>query len=115
MKTATRFIIPLVFGTLLAGGAAAAEHPAAPTKAPRDYTCQDLLVTDMAYVPEIVYWHDGWNAKQDVLTEVIDEDWTPVAVDQVWSECEKNPGKTVGEVVGAQRAARHARHQHDKS
>ncbi|MCB1747299.1 MAG: hypothetical protein H6977_07245 [Gammaproteobacteria bacterium] len=108
-------IAAVALGALLTGGVAAAEHDTSTsTKSPKDYTCEDLLVTDMEYVPEVVYWHDGWNAKDEVLSEVIDEDWMPVEVDQVWSECQKDPSKKVGDVVAAQRATQHATKHHAK-
>ena len=112
MKT-RHAIAAAALGALLTGGVAAAEHhETTSTKHPRDYTCEDLLVTDMEYVPEVVYWHDGWNTKDQVLTEVIDEDWMPVAVDEVWSECQKDPKQKVGDVVAAQRARQHAGKHH---
>ncbi|MGE0487150.1 MAG: HdeA/HdeB family chaperone [Gammaproteobacteria bacterium] len=109
----THVMAVLVLGALVTGGGVtAAEHHAASTGHPRDLTCKDLLVTDMEYVPEVVYWHDGWNARDGVMTEVIDEDWLPVEVDQVWSECQKDPTRKVGDVVAAQRATQHAAGHH---
>ena len=78
-----------------------------PQKSPQEYTCGELLVTDFEYVPEIVYWHDGWNAKTDTLTETIGEDWEPVAVDDVWADCQKDPNQKVADVVAKQRQKQH--------
>jgi len=89
---------------LLTSSANATSNQSTPKKSPQNYTCEDLLTTDFEYVPEIVYWHDGWNEKQKDLKETIVEDWYPIAVDEVWTECSKAPHKKVAEVVHHQRA-----------
>lgn len=99
-------------GATLTWAAESAGHGATPgDKTFATFTCQDLLETAVEYRPEVVDWHDGYNARTDTLTETIDEAWEPLLVEGVVTECRATPDKQVSEVV---RHTRHAREHASK-
>jgi hypothetical protein len=95
------------------GGSAGGEHHETTTaRHAGDLTSEDLPITDMEHRPPIAYPRDGRNAADSVLTEVIDADGLPVAVDRVWPECRKDPVRKLDDVIAAPRATLDAGRHH---
>ena len=86
--------IAVIAACLVASGAALADKG----KNPATYTCAELVEVDIEYVPQIVYWLDGFNWAGDAEYNA-EVDWTPVEIDTVFVECEKNPSQKARKVV----------------
>jgi hypothetical protein len=86
--------IALIAACLVASGAALADGG----KNPATYTCAELIEVDIVEVPQVVYWLDGFNWAGDPEYDAA-EVWTPVEIDTVYAECEKNPSKKARKVV----------------
>jgi hypothetical protein len=86
--------IALIAACLLAPGAALADKG----KNPATYTCAELIEVDVEYVPQTVYWLDGFNWAGDPVYDA-DVEWTPVEVDTIIIECKKDPSQKASEVV----------------
>jgi hypothetical protein len=93
----TKFVsasIALIAVCLLASGVALADKG----KNPATYTCAELVEVDIVDVPQIVYWLDGFNwAGDPEYDEAVA--WTPVEIDTVYVECQKNPSQKARKVV----------------
>jgi hypothetical protein len=99
-KTRTVSIcIALVAACLLVSGVALAG------KNPATYTCAELLEVDVDYVPQVVYWLDGYTWAGD---PVYDEDveWVPVETDTVIIDCKKDPSQKAAAVVKKHRKSK---------
>ena len=93
MKSKTASIsIALIAACLLVSGVAMAG------KNPATYTCSELLEVDVDYVPQVVYWLDGYNWAGDPMLEE-DVEWVPVATDDILVDCKKDPSQKAADVV----------------
>ena len=86
--------IALTAAWLFASGVALADKG----KNPATYTCAELIEVDIVDVPQVVYWLDGFNWAGDPQYDAAVE-WTPVEIDTVYVECQKNPSKKARKVV----------------
>jgi hypothetical protein len=86
--------IALIAACLVASGTALADKG----KNPATYTCAELIDVEIEYVPQMVYWLDGfnWAGDPEYDAEVV---WTPVEIDTVIVECKKNPSQKARKVV----------------
>jgi hypothetical protein len=90
-KTRTISVALIAACLLVSGVALAGKNPAT-------YTCAELIEVDVDYVPQVVYWLDGYNWAGD---PVLDEDveWVPVETDTIITECKKDPSQKAAAVV----------------
>jgi len=86
--------ITLMAACLMASGAALAGKG----KNPATYTCAELIEVEIEYVPQMVYWLDGFNWAGDPEYDA-EVDWTRVEIDTIIIECKKNPSKKARKVV----------------
>jgi hypothetical protein len=86
--------ITLIAACLMASGAALAGKG----KNPATYTCAELIDVEIEYVPQMVYWLDGFNWAGDPEYDA-EVEWTPVEIDTVIIECKKNPSQKARKVV----------------
>ncbi len=65
---------------------------------PATYTCAELIEVDIDYIPQVVYWIDGynWAGEEEVGVGV---DWFAVPVETIVTECEKNPSQPAAKVI----------------
>ena len=86
--------ITLIAACLMASGAALAGKG----KNLATYTCAELVDVEIEYIPQMVYWLDGFNWAGDAEYDA-EVDWTPVEIDTVIIECKKNPSQKARKVV----------------
>ena len=60
--------------------------------------CAELIDAEIEYVPQLVYWLDGFNWAGDPEYDA-DVEWTPVEIDTVIIECKKDPSQKARKVV----------------
>jgi hypothetical protein len=93
--------IALMATCLLASGVALADKG----KHPATYTCAELIEVDVEYVPETIYWRDGYNwAGDPVYDEEVD--WVAVETDTIIIECKKDPSQKAVDVVKKHRKSK---------
>ena len=66
---------------------------------PAKMTCQDFIVMDDAYKPQMVYWMDGYNNKGKLQSEdvvLVGQDETIAALVE---ECKKTPKQSFAQKV----------------
>jgi len=84
--------VALIAACLLVSGVAMAG------KSPATYTCAELLDVDVDYVPQVVYWLDGYNWAGDPMLEE-DVEWVPVETPGILVDCKKDPSQKAADVV----------------
>jgi hypothetical protein len=94
-------LMVLIAACLLASGVALADKG----KNPATYTCAELIEADVEYVPELVYWLDGFNWAGDPVYDA-GVDWVPVEDDAVIIDCKKDPSQKAADVVKKQRKSK---------
>ena len=90
-KTATVSSALIAACLLVSGVALAGKNPAT-------YTCAELIEVDVDYVPQVIYWLDGYNWAGDPML-VEDVEWVPVETDTILIECKKDPSQKAADVV----------------
>ena len=93
--------IALIAACILASGVALADKG----KHPATYTCAELIEVDAEYVPEYVYWLDGFNWAGDPVFDA-EVEWVPVETDTIIIECKKDPSQKAADVVKKNRKSK---------
>ena len=67
-------------------------------KNPATYTCAELIEVDVEYVPQVIYWLDGYNWAGDPVLDA-EVEWVPVETETIIIECKKDPSQKAADVV----------------
>ena len=87
----------IAFGALASVSFTTFAHAGTPMD-PAETTCQELVGTEVEFLPQIIYWIDGFNSHGDARATV-DTEWFGIPVDKIVDTCKQTPDAKAADVI----------------